>query len=243
MNTIIKNFMLSVLGGIMISLGGVAFLSIDNKYLGALLFSIGLFTICHYALNLFTGKIGYLLFQKIDYWFFIITVWLGNLLGTQITSLMVQVMKPQLVEKALVLADKKLLQAPLQILFSGFFCGLLMFIAVDSFKSGKDVFSKYVGIFLCVPVFILSGLEHCIADMFYFQLAGSYSLQSLSLILIASLGNVFGSLLIPVFTQVISPEIALPKLKVEKALLNHDHDNKYRNQNLYRREQPQQKTS
>ena len=112
-----------------------------------------------------------------------------------------------------------------------------MFIAVDSYKSGKDTFSKYIGIFLCVPVFILSGLEHCVADMFYLQLAGAYSLQALSFILLASLGNTLGAFLIPLFTQVLFQEKAATNLVADKKLELAVPKSIYRSENLYRREQ------
>ena len=51
----------SFLAGIMIAIGGTVFLSIENKVIGASLFSIGLFGVLIYNLNLYTGKIGYLI--------------------------------------------------------------------------------------------------------------------------------------------------------------------------------------
>ena len=45
----------------MIAIGGTVFLSIENKVIGASLFSIGLFGVLIYNLNLYTGKIGYLI--------------------------------------------------------------------------------------------------------------------------------------------------------------------------------------
>ena len=55
-----KDFIKSVLAGIMIGIGGTIYLSIDNKVVGASLFGIGLFMIVIYGFNLYTGKIGYL---------------------------------------------------------------------------------------------------------------------------------------------------------------------------------------
>ena len=48
----------AVAAGIMISIGGTIYLTLENKMVGAFLFSIGLFAICAYGLNLYTGKIG-----------------------------------------------------------------------------------------------------------------------------------------------------------------------------------------
>ena len=51
-------------------------------------------------------------------------------------------------------------------------------------------------IVLGVLVFILSGFEHCIADIFYLSASMSFDLKSILYILIAIIGNSIGSLLI-----------------------------------------------
>ena len=67
----IKKYVDSLLKGIyagfMIGIGAIAFLSLENKVLGSFFFSIGLLTICMYAMNLYTGKVGYILINKIEY--------------------------------------------------------------------------------------------------------------------------------------------------------------------------------
>ena len=59
----LKLFVSSVLGGVCIGLGGVAYLSLENRLAGALFFTVGLFTICTFGFHLFTGKVCYV-FQK-----------------------------------------------------------------------------------------------------------------------------------------------------------------------------------
>ena len=46
--------------GLLISLGGTVYLTIENKIVGAFLFSIALFSICYFKCYLFTGKVGYI---------------------------------------------------------------------------------------------------------------------------------------------------------------------------------------
>ena len=73
------------------------------------------------------------------------------------------------------------------------FCGFLMFIAVDGYKqSGSPVI-----LFLGVGAFILCGFEHCIADMFYFSVAGMWPAQAAAAVLVITLGNSVGGILIP----------------------------------------------
>ena len=49
-------------------------------------------------------------------------------------------------------------------------------------------------------MFILSGFEHSIADMFYFFTARIFSLKMLVFLLIVILGNTVGGLLFPMLT-------------------------------------------
>ena len=77
-----------IYAGIMIAVGGTIYLSIANQVVGAILFAIGLLTICVYKMNLYTGMIGYLLENKLGYLKTLIFTLLGNLLGTIITALL-----------------------------------------------------------------------------------------------------------------------------------------------------------
>ena len=79
-----------------------------------------------------------------------------------------------------------------------------MYIAVDGFKTNSHEIGKYILLFLCVAGFILAGVEHCIANMFYF----SFALEDLSpwLILnlvLATLGNSLGAIAVNEFTKVV----------------------------------------
>lgn len=68
----------------MIAIGGIVYVAVDNKIIGSFWFSIGLLTICMYGLNLYTGKIGYILINKINYLFELLLSLLGNFAGTYI---------------------------------------------------------------------------------------------------------------------------------------------------------------
>ena len=77
------------------------------------------------------------------------------------------------------------------------FCGMLMFIAADGYKKIEHSAGKFLAIFLPVIVFILSGFEHCIANMFYFSIACAWTAKSFGYLLVMSLGNAAGGMLIP----------------------------------------------
>ena len=48
--------------------------------------------------------------------------------------------------------------------------------------------------------FILCGTEHCVADMFYFWLGG-WSLKAAAVILVITLGNIAGGVLLPLLRR------------------------------------------
>ena len=76
-------------------------------------------------------------------------------------------------------------------------CNILMFIAVDGFKNTPHEVGKYIGIFLGVTVFILCGFEHCVANMFYFSAANAWGGRALLYMLVMTLGNACGGVIIP----------------------------------------------
>ena len=73
------------------------------------------------------------------------------------------------------------------------FCGMLMYLAVCLYKEHKTI----AGIVFCVPVFILAGFEHSIADMGYFAISGIVSLEAFLFIWVVILGNSLGGVLLP----------------------------------------------
>ena len=80
------SFLDSILGGMCIGIGGVVFLSCESKVVGAVFFCLGLFAICTFGFNLFTGKVGYVFQRPLRYTGFVLSVWLGNLIGTGIVG-------------------------------------------------------------------------------------------------------------------------------------------------------------
>lgn len=198
----IASFLYSILAGVSISIGGIVFLSLDNKVTGAIFFSLGLFTVCTFGFNLFTGKVGYIFENKPSYLLFLLQVWVGNLLGSLITGNLIRLTRiSSISEKAKVLCDTKLNDSLLSIFILAVFCNILMFIAVDGFKTNQHEIGKYIGIFMGVIVFILCGFEHCVANMFYFSVANVWSGKTILYLLVMTLGNACGGVLIPLARQ------------------------------------------
>lgn len=195
----------SILAGIMIGIGGTIYLSLDDKIVGSILFAIGLFIIVVYSFNLYTGKIGYLInnFNKKYIRELIITL-IGNFIGTLFVGFILKYTRiyTMISEKAKTLADIKLNDTLISILILSFFCGILMYLAVNTYKEVKDI-GKYLAVFLGVVVFILCGFEHCIANMYYFSVSSTWSLNTLLYLLVMILGNSLGGILIPLCNKVI----------------------------------------
>ena len=199
----VKTFIMAVIAGFMIGAGGCLFLAIDNKIIGSLFFTLGLFTICSRGFNLFTGKVGYAIGKPLSYIKDLAVIWLGNLIGTGITAALMSATRngAAFAEKAAGMCATKLNDGAISIFVLAIFCNVLMYIAVDGFKSNNHEVGKYIGLFLCVAGFILAGFEHCIANMFYFSMAGAWSAHTAVWLIIMTAGNAVGGLLIPVFEK------------------------------------------
>ena len=192
----LKTFVSGVLGGLCISFGGIVFLSLENKVLGALFFTVGLFTICSFGFHLFTGKVCYVFERSRVYALDIPVIWLGNLLGAWLAASLVGTTRIAFIrDRAVVLCQTKLEDGLLSLFLLGIFCNIFIYIAVEGFNKSPYQLGKYLSLFFGVMVFILCGYEHCVADMFYFTLAGVWSWDTLLRLLVITLGNAVGGVL------------------------------------------------
>ena len=191
----LKKVLSGVQAGVIIGIGGAVFLACDNKYVGAALFTVALLTICIKGYSLYTGKIGFIP-EKHDKEAFSVLLLglLGNAVATILCGYLIRFGLPNLGDTALALCEKKLDQTFVQTLIRGFFCGVLMYVAVSVWRDHK----KIVGILFCIPVFILAGFEHSIADIFYFAASGIVSLRAFAFLWTVILGNTLGGMILPV---------------------------------------------
>ena len=197
MNNNFKILVRGILAGILISIGGTIYLLCESKMLGAFLFSIGLFTICCYGFNLYTGKIGYIVDKDLSYLKELGLTLVGNLIGTVSCGYLLHLTRSgeKLIEIARSICDIKLSDSLMSIFILSIFCGMIMYLAVDLFKRLKD-FGRYVGIFMGITVFILAGFELCVANMFYFSVANMWSLNTILYVFMMIIGNSVGSIVL-----------------------------------------------
>ena len=190
----LRDTLSGISAGICISLGGSVFLLCTDRLAGAVLFSVALLCICLRGYALFTGKVGFLPEDhQTPAVQLLLLCLLGNLIGTVLCGLLLRYAAPVSGETALALCSGKLDQAPAVTLIRGGFCGVLMYLAVSIYRDRNTV----VGILFCIPVFILSGFEHSVADMFYFATSGIVSLRAFRFIWLVIIGNALGAMLLP----------------------------------------------
>lgn len=199
-----KTFISGVLAGISIAIGGTVFLSLDNKVLGALFFTVGLFAVCTFGFNLYTGKVCYVFDQDWRYALNLPLIWLGNLAGTFLTAEAERLTRigPALAEKAQELCRMKLSYGFVSIFFLSVFCNVLIWLAVEGYKNNPHPAGKYLSLFFGVTVFILCGFEHCVANMYYYSMAGMWSWDTLAGILAMTLGNSVGGVIFPLLRKI-----------------------------------------
>ena len=191
----LKTFVSAVLAGMCVGFGGVVFLSLDNRIIGSVMFTVGLFTICTFGLHLFTGKVCYAPENGKSYNLALPVIWLGNLAGTGVTALIVKLSRIDgIAEQATELTAVKLDDSILSLFLLGVLCNIFIYIAVDGYKNTPHELGKYLSLFFGVMVFILAGTEHCVADMFYFWLSG-WSVDAAVRVLVITLGNAAGGIL------------------------------------------------
>lgn len=210
MKKYVSIFVYAILAGICIGLGGVVFLRLKDAFtggnvVGALLFSVGLFTICTRGYNLFTGKACYIFDNKPGYLIDLVVIWVGNLVGTAAFAYLLRATSLCGAESgihvtAASMVESKMAGGYLNLFLLGIACNILIFIAVNGFSKNPHELGKYLSLFLGVSVFILAGTEHSIADMFYWAVSGTLFAapgKSLLCLIVISLGNVVGGVLFP----------------------------------------------
>lgn len=198
-------FLSGILAGFCVGLGGLVFLSVENRIIGSALFTVGLFVICTFGFHLFTGKVCYAFQNDRNYALDLPVIWLGNLVGTGIAAglgLLGRI-APALREKALTMCVVKMDDSLLSLFVLGILCNILIYIAVDGYRRNPHELGKYLSLFFGVMVFILSGTEHCVADMFYFWIAGAWSGRAVVCILVISLGNAAGGILFATLHRIV----------------------------------------
>lgn len=202
---LIKDFLSAGAAGAFIGIGGVAYLSAQSKIAGALFFAIGLFAVCFFKLNLFTGKVCYSLENGKFYILRLLIMLLGNFAGAFTLAKLIGLTRLNfLSESVSAIVDAKLSGGLFSAFLLGILCNALIYLAVEGYSSGEGAGIKLCALFLGVSVFVLCGFEHCVANAFYFAFCGCLSGYSVWNMLAFLAVNVLGNIVGGILTRIIS---------------------------------------
>lgn len=159
-----KNFILmSVFAGLLIGTGGLVYLRVGGLA-GAVLFAFGLLSVVMCSAQLYTGKSGYLPYRDFPK---LILMLAANALGCIAAAYIAYYVSSEAVNSNLanILSSRQSASwHALLVTSSG--TGMIMTLAVYGARK-----QHYLPLLFGVPVFILCGLPHCVADAFYYALA------------------------------------------------------------------------
>lgn len=149
----------SVVAGICIGIAGFGYLA-EKSIIGAVLFAFGLLAVVHYGLKLYTGTAGFIRKNEVGSLLLILG---GNIVGCLLVSLLVRCSPMPLQETAQKILEGRLALGVWRSAILAIGCGFIMTTAVTFARQGK-----YLPLLFGVPLFIMCGFPHCVADAFYY---------------------------------------------------------------------------
>ena len=182
-----RTMLLSFMAGVFIALASVGSNIISHniediglaKYLAGLIFPSGLILVVVAGAELFTGNnliSVALLAGKVKWSKYLgnlSLVWLGNLIGSVFIALLIYMSGQLDYSEGLLgaytikVASTKTSLSFTQAFTSGILCNLLVCLAVWMSYAAKDIAGKVLAIFFPIWLFIASGYEHSVANMYY----------------------------------------------------------------------------
>lgn len=182
----------SILAGFCIGIACIFYILAPNPLIGALLFGLGLMNIRLMKYKLFTGKIQRIVdpdfcdggvFETFTGVMSLLLMFVLNLFGIA-AAFMLGAWIPGVVEGAAAIATSKLALDGMRLFAQSILCGYLMTIAT---RPSTPLWMTP----LCVFAFVYLGLNHCVADSFYYLTALPEALPNLG---ITIAGNFFGGI-------------------------------------------------
>lgn len=191
----IKLLRSSIFAGIAIGTAGFGFLASGvqsesyGALVGAILFSFGLLTVVGYKLKLYTGTAGFISRNEIGSLFMIL---LGNIIGCFCVSLLARVSPLEIQTAARNILELRLRTGALRCGLLGIGCGFIMTTAVQFARN-----RQYLPLLFGVPLFIVCGFTHCVADAFYYlcvpiEYWNAHAMQILTVYICIVMGNLVG---------------------------------------------------
>ena len=183
-----KNFtLMSIFAGLLIGIGGLVYLRVGGVA-GAVLFAFGLLSVVMCGAQLFTGKAGFLPYRDFPKLIAMIAL---NAVGCAMAAFIASYCNSDMVVANLdAIINARLNASWHKILVTSVGTGAIMTLAVYGARQ-----KHYLPLLFGVPVFILCGLPHCVADAFYYAAAAFYGEFEWSLLIAwlwAIVGNYIG---------------------------------------------------
>lgn len=146
---------LAAAASFLIGLGNFALLKLGEP-IGPVLFSLGLLGVCVMGLNLFTGKCGFLIEDRLSIVQLVVILVINLLFGYAIG-----VIFALMDESIIPTAEAKVVSWGISwgYFLKSVMCGAIMYIAVELYRRGTKL-----GILIGVPLFIFCGFQHSIAN-------------------------------------------------------------------------------
>ena len=191
----IKLFRSSIFAGIAIGTAGFGYLAsgiqsaVFGSVVGAITFSFGLLAVLGYKLKLYTGTAGFINRHEVGSLFMVL---LGNIVGCLCVALLTRMSLMDMQGAAQKILELRLGTGPLRCGLLAIGCGFIMTTSVQFGRQGQ-----YLPLLLGVPLFIICGFPHCVADVFYFlcvpfSFLKTHLLQVLAVYVCIVLGNLAG---------------------------------------------------
>ena len=149
----------SVLAGVCIGIAGLGYL-VTRDIIGSVLFAFGLLTVVGYKLKLYTGTAGFIQKGEVGK---LLLILLGNIFGCLLVSFMARMSPLDVQESAQSVLEGRLAIGPLRGGVLAIGCGFIMTTAVTFARQGNNL-----PLLFGVPLFIVCGFPHCVADVFYY---------------------------------------------------------------------------
>ena len=154
---------LSIFAGLLIGIAGLVFLNVGGLG-GAILFAFGLLAVTISKAELFTGKAGFIPYRESLQ---LLPMVLLNAAGCLITAYIASYSTSEVVATTLdtIMAAREAASWDM-LLMTSIGTGVIVTLAVYGVRKGT-----YLPLLYGVPVFIMCGLPHSIADTFYYWVA------------------------------------------------------------------------
>ena len=175
----------ALLSGILIGLGSAGYLAVGGIP-GAVIFAFGLICVVIFEVPLYTGKAGVL---KLNESWTLIGIWFWNVIGCILIGLLVKYAGSDTsIANAMTIVDGRFEAGWVKSLLRSIGCGMIIDLSVYQFRKSGSLIPILFG----VPLFILCGFYHSIADVVYLTVSWRWSPEIYWYYPVIVIGNYIG---------------------------------------------------